>query len=66
MIPLKTPPSPSKKCPIYESWYLPSPKFIWRLIEGPIQRIVVLKGAPLNFHVNLEECSIILNGVLCH
>ena len=24
---------------------------------GPLKRMVVLKGAPLRFHVNLEECS---------
>ena len=32
----------------------PSPKLAWKLIEGPIWRIVVLNGAPPYFHVNLR------------
>ena len=32
-----------------------SPKFTWKLREGPtLQRTVVLDRAPLHFHVNLE------------
>ena len=38
-------------------WSLPSPKLTWKLIEGPIWRIVVLQGPLLHFHVNLEECE---------
>ena len=34
----------------------PPPKLTWKLLEALIQRIVVLLGAPLHFHVDFEEC----------
>ena len=34
--------------------YIP-PKLTWKLINGPMSRIVILLRAPLHFHVTLEE-----------
>ena len=44
----------------------PSPKLTWKLIEGPIWRIVVLQRAPLHFHVILEERNCHLVGEVPH
>ena len=38
--------------------YIPSPRVTWKLIEGALQRMVVFEGAPLNFHVNVEEFKV--------
>ena len=35
---------------------IPSLKLTWKPIKGPESRIVVLKGAPLHFHVSVEDC----------
>ena len=49
---------PSREIPSTSRNPIPSPKLTWKLLEGPIWRIVVFFGAPLHFHVNLGECRL--------
>ena len=35
---------------------VPAPKSTWKLIEGLIQKAVVLQGAHLHFHFSWEAC----------
>ena len=42
-----------------KDFHYPPPNLTWKLIEGPILRIVVWLGAPLHFHVDLGECKLL-------
>ena len=42
-----------------------SPKFTWKLLEGPIWNILVKTGNPLHFHTNLEACTLEVQAARC-